>query len=360
MFILSERKLKIVEYDRNTIKTPNVHMKSPQNPNNGTLSFSSLKLNIAIGRCILSKDLTNLDLLFEASSSFMRYQTIINSSNLNLRLNKQNFELLRDFSRYSRIGELAQGVTYLFSQEYLNYPIVIDFKGFLKSKNKNAIIQGKTPDFILQKKSNFNYSLIESKGHYVSSSNSTKGVLRDALKQCKDGRSNINSALKNYNCNKSFGVCLKLQNEQAAKNSKIQYVDPNFEKIKNDKINLETIRYHYASWFLLMGNINIYNKLLGSQYIDKEDINFGSKKKINDRYYQMFNFFPPSNFLLNFYCFPSSRHKINKYGILMDVLELLMGEKDNFTYKTIKNIQDYESENYDIFGDGTIIESRMF
>ncbi len=72
MFIFGRKKIAILEKDKNSIVTPNVHLKDAINPNNGELKFSALKLNIAIARCILSKDLTNLDLLFESASSFFR------------------------------------------------------------------------------------------------------------------------------------------------------------------------------------------------------------------------------------------------------------------------------------------------
>jgi len=267
MFVFGNKKLAITEKDRVSIETSRVHMKDATNPNNGELRFSALKLNIAIARCVLSKDLTNIDLLFEGISSFFRYQTIINSQKTDLTLNKANFELLRDFSQKTRTGELAQGITYLLSQEHLNLPIVVDFEGFVKHINPNALIEGETPDFILQNETNFNYSIIESKGHYASNNNSTKGKLKKALDQCVNGKNIIDNAATNYTLNKSFGICVKLQNEQDNNTSEIQFVDPEYQD-ENKKFNLEIIRYHYASWFLLMGNMRIYEKLMGQELLN--------------------------------------------------------------------------------------------
>jgi len=357
MFTLGQKRLKIIEKERSSVETPRVHLKDAINPKNGTLNFSATKLNIAIARCILSKDLSNLDLIFESLSSYFRYQTIINTTKRDLTFNKANIGQLRDFSQKTRIGELAQGITYLLSQEHLNYPMVVDFEGFVRSKNSKALFTGETPDFIIQKKTDFNYSIIESKGHYATN-NSTKGKLNKALKQCENGEKIINSELGTYTMNKSYGVCVKLQNEQDKNISEIQFVDPtNFEK--NDNFNLEIVRYHYASWFLLMGNMQIYEKLIGQEYLTEEDLNNNQKEEINGIQYQMFNMFD-AMFPPYFYYFGHMhpRNRYRNYGIRLDVLNILMGKSNEFSETKTREIKDKYQKRYEIFYDGTIITAH--
>ena len=359
MFLFGSKKLDITEKDKNSIVTPKVHMKDATNPNNGELKFSALKLNIAIARCILSKDLTNLDLLFEGLSSFFRFQTIINTRNRDLTLNKANFELLRDFSQKTRIGELAQGIIYLFSQEHLKLPIVVDFEGFVKHINSNAVIDGETPDFILQKEANFNYSIIESKGHYASNNNSTKGKLKKALDQCDNGKNIIDNEAPNYSLTKSYGVCVKLQNEQDDNTSEIQFVDPEYQN-ENKNFNIEVIRYHYASWFLLMGNMRIYEKLIGQELLNEEDIESSEVVDVNGSSYVMFDLFP---FILefpfvDFWFYHHFGHRIRTYGIRKDVLNVLTGKSEEMPIIKLKESKSNDKK-YELFGDGTIINGTQ-
>ncbi|WP_103072052.1 hypothetical protein [Aquimarina sediminis] len=359
MFRLGRKQLDIKEKNKTSVETENARLKDATNPNNGTLRFSAIELHIAIARCILSRDLTNLDLVFESISSFFRYQTIINTAKMNLTLNKSNFELLRDFSKKTRIGELAQGITYLLAQEHLNFPIVVDFEGFVKYKNSNASINGKTPDFILQKATDFNYSLIESKGHYVSTSGSTKGKLNKALQQCDSGEQILNTEIPKYSLNKSFGVCLKLFNEQDSNKSEIQFVDPT-RNSRNDNFNIEIIRYHYASWFLLMGNMQIYEKLLGQKDLDEKDLRETNIKEINGTKYYMFDIFSSRFFFqFDFLFHMHYRREFRNYGIREDIVRLLMGKS-----KELPKMNDYESKNnenkkFEIFNDGTIINGTQ-
>ena len=359
MFTLGKKQLEIKEKDKASVETAKARMKDAIKPNNGILKFSALKLHIAIARCILSSDLTNLDLIFESISSFFRYQTIINTSKTDFTLNKSNFEILRDFSKKTRIGELAQGITYLLAQEHLNYPIVVDFEGFIKHKNPNASINGKTPDFILQKAANFNYSLIESKGHYVSTNASTKGKLNDALQQCANGEMIVNTEIANYSLNKSFGVCLKLFNEQDSNKSEIQFVDPS-NNARNDIFNLEVIRYHYASWFLLMGNMQIYEKLLGQKELDEKDLNETSIKEINGKKYCMFDIFSSRFFFhFDFLFHMHFRHDFRNYGIREDIMYLLIGKSVDFPIMNDNASNQQKRIEFEIFNDGTIINGTQ-
>lgn len=355
MFIFGTKNVNYREVKKDSITKAKKHLKYSSNKNN-ILEFDALKMNIAISRGILSKDLSNIDLMFEVFSSYFRYQRIINTSSRNLKLNKNEFENLRDFSGKTRIGEIAQGITYLFSQEILNYPIVVDFEGFLKNYS-NIKIEGKTPDFILQNHSDFNIALIESKGHYATNTNkSTKGKLNTALLQCNNGEIILKNNKSNYSVNKKYGVCLKLYSQNNEEESELQYVDPS-EDISNNEFNMDIIQYHYASLFLLFGNFKIYEKLISKELLSNSDIENRIKIKIFDKEYVKFeineflykwNFWDNINFI--------SENKIINYAVRIEVLEFLMGKTKYFGNIDfiIKN-ENLLEDNIKYFFDGVII-----
>lgn len=75
-----------------------------------------------------------------------------------------NKDVLRDFSKTTRIGELAQGINYALCFKVLGAVSVYDFKDFIQNeKGIRKAIKGKTPDYVIQYR-NGEYGLIESKG----------------------------------------------------------------------------------------------------------------------------------------------------------------------------------------------------
>lgn len=376
--------LNIIEKDRTSVLTPNKSLKNATHSHNGVLQFGPISFNIAIARCILSSNL-HPDTIYEAFSSFYRYQVIINTLSSVLTLNKNNFEILRDFSRLTRIGELAQGITYLLAQNHLGLPIVVDFEGFIKNKNPNITsISGRKPDFIAQNHIppsgrkpyfngedqtpnsncalNFNCTLIEAKGEYVKDKNpypNTKGKLRQALNQCTSGIRIMKTYLPHYKVVKSYGVCVKVHNEvDHNRISEIQFVDPSYDN-SNNEFNIELIQYHYASWFLLMGNMNIFNKLMEQKYIDTGDFDGRNKVEINGVIYYMFDSSKSKIFFNQYFGEQlNSIYRFGDYGIREDVLKVLMGESKKFDTIDLEDTLENDEKKYVIFNDGTIINSE--
>ncbi len=159
-----------------------------------------------------------------------------------------------------------------------------------------------------------------------------------------------------YSLTKSYGVCVKLCNEQDNNTSEIQYVDPKY-KNENTNFNLEVIQYHYASWFLLMGNMQIYQKLLGQELLNEDDIKNSETIKLNGNDYVMFDLFPyVFEFqFLNFWFYNFYRYRYKTYGIRKDILDVLMGKSRDMPTFKLKEENDYDDNQYELFGDGTII-----
>lgn len=353
MFLFGRKEVVIREYEKRSVSTPGRWMKEVNPRNEGSISFTSIKLHVAVSRAILSRDLFNLDLLFDVASSFLRYRALIDSRNQNLRLSREAFEALRDFSQKARLGELAQGIAMLFSQEFLRHPIFVDFHGFIKRKKPAARISGLTPDYIIQRNSDFNISLIESKGHYARHG-STKNKLAKGLKQCDNGKSILSTELPLYVTQKSYPLCFKIFDETDKDASEVQFIDPS-EARSNDNPNLEVIQYHYASWFLLMGHFRLYDRLLNSQVITQEDIAYSSVREYFGRTFIMFeekDFFLSIPYHLHFLSPPY----IARYGILKEVLDILMGK--SIRLSDVKFDLDYiedQAKGVAYFYDGTIL-----
>jgi hypothetical protein len=105
-----------------------------------------------------------------------------------------------------------------------------------------------------------------------------------------------------------------------------------------------------------MGNIQIYEKLLGQKDLDEKDLEETNIKEINGKKYYMFDIFSSlSLFQFHFIFHMYNRHDFWSYGIREDIMRLLMGKS-----KELQRINDYEPKNneknnFEIFYDGTII-----
>ncbi|MEN7547802.1 hypothetical protein AAG747_07775 [Rapidithrix thailandica] len=314
--------------------------------NQKKLNFSAFALWIAVARCWTSKELTDPELERKSNGFALLYGDMLSEEKF--ALISSGIEPVRDFSKTSGIGQIAQGVNFLFAQEILKFPIVVDFESFIKNKNSHAEITGPRPDFILHKDNTVenNIALLESKGQYNPPlTSSTKIVLKKALKQCENGRLIISNNLPMYNISKTFGTAVIFYNEQSSESSKIQYVDPEYPN-ENSTNNLDLIRYHYASWFFIMKNFVIYKKLINNEFLVESDIKKARKKKIFGQPFYLFKYNAEERF--EGYGFD--------YGLRVEVVDVLMGKKQKFNEIQFDiNIKDTQKNNFEYFKDGTII-----
>jgi hypothetical protein len=277
MFASGIKKIGIREIELASIVTKHISPRIKSRYRN--LSFDSDEFYVSTARAILSSNLS-LDTLLEAYSCFYKFQSIINTKNPILTLNKGMVENLRDFSKTAKLGELAQGVTWLVSQNILSYPFIIDYHGFLHNKGLQTTSMDKSPDYILSKKTNTSQiSLIESKCQYKQGNKSSKSKLKKALEQCKVGANFINGLPSKYQVNKYYGLCLNIKDEQSIFSSEVDFVDPESESENRDVPSDDIIRYHYASWFLLYCDMENFSKLKSDKPIARKQ-----------RMYSLFNY----------------------------------------------------------------------
>ena len=242
------KKIPITEYSSTSITTK---YKNPISINNyADLKISPLRLAIATAKCNFTRTATWIDGSFEAMSTFLRLNRMVaDSTGHSFLLKEQYVNNLRDFSRTSRLGELAQGINFLLVQEVLKIPTPVDFFGYCKQIH-NVEPTGKTPDFIGCTNPS-HYNLIESKGSLLSSDPDIKGRLRDAINQCDAGEKFLNG-IDLPNAQRKFGALAIfdfLDPKKSNNNSSIYFCDPADDNITKEFEALPLLTFYYKRLF---------------------------------------------------------------------------------------------------------------
>lgn len=355
MFFSGKKEIDVVEYTCSSTRKKHARLQKETNSVVGNkLEFSATKLSIALARTILSSDPSNLDLRFQILSSFFNMQSMVDTKSRNLRLNENITRKFRDFSLTGRIGELAQALNYLFTQELLKYPIVVDYEGFISNQNTPSLPEyiGEVPDFVAVKNNENKITLVESKGSCPKKQDSKlKTVLREALEQCDNGKDYLETNLF-YNVQNTYASGIWFSMSSNSWNTTLHFSDPNYDSNYRLKDFIELIRYHYCSWFALFGYYKQVFELLGNENISLEK----PEKSIfigDDEYYifdRDNNYYPYNTMTYNYYL----ENRFIAFGISYKVWEAL---KDP---GTIQNIEEYynepiSNEEMELFADGTVL-----
>lgn len=242
------KQIPLTEYSSSSITTK---YKTPISINNHTdINISPLRLVIATAKCCFTRTSSWVDESFEAISTFLRLNRMVaNTTNNSFLLKEQYIKNLRDFSRTSRVGELAQGINFLLAQEVLKIPTPVDFFGYCKQIH-NVEPTDKTPDFIGCTDSS-HYDLIESKGSLSNSNPDIKGRLRDALEQCDAGEKFLNG-IGLPNAQRKFGALAIfdfLDPNKPNNNSSLYFCDPADHHISKEFEALPLLTFYYKRLF---------------------------------------------------------------------------------------------------------------
>ncbi len=231
-------------------------VKLPTGHSTGML-FNGARLFIAIARAFLSGRLAQPDLSLEGKAVRYRFAPLIDGRFRNLRIRAAYLSHLRDFSLSTRIGELGQGLSWLFAQEKLSYLYVVDFRYYVKKKWPAVAITGRksTPDYILT--TGKRLSLLESKATTGVDKGAHNVALRDGILQCEEGRRILNA--NGAQVTSEFSVVSVLAKDPTG-NSYLYFADPGHDEPEvADPFDL--IRLHYASWFALAGDYETKERL---------------------------------------------------------------------------------------------------
>lgn len=355
--LIGKRSINFQEYTCVSARTMHKRLVQKSRKGSTQLQFSAIRVSVALARTILSINPRKIDLAFQSMSSIISLKTVIgNTSKLTL---VDNIEMrLRDFSLTTRVGELAQAISYMFAQDILRMPIVVDFEGYLHCQGYPIKVnKDSSPDFVLcDSLKSTQINLLESKGSMKNQvSKGLKTTLREALEQCDSGGrilsgSPIGSAVKN-----SYGtVVLFPEESETTWEACVHFADP---EIKNDtkiKDPLALIKYHYSTWFMLIGLTDEAIGLAGGGNLEmdlpQEEIIVNEKRYlIIGESHVLF----PNLFNENF--FIEIGEDIRKYGIAREIFHLLTtGDIEAFDEEQLISTP-ISNGGMEVFSDGTII-----
>ena len=333
-----EKEIQVVQYMPESVKKAGVRLAETGDVQ--TISFSSRKIIVALARTILSMNPKDADLIYQAISSYSALYPLIHPEK-EFRFIAHVDRKIRDYILSTRTGELAPALGYLFSQEQLNKPFVVDFKGLVG----DAVAQTTVPDQLAIALSG-EASFIESKG---SKDIRNKGKLRDAILQSENGATLVDLATDAY-----YGLFISIPKADADYPAAIHYTYTLNEGEPADNDIRALIYKHYASWFMLLGFQQAAESLANGEpmTMKKPKKTARIKKK---KYYVLdvkdSLFFRAVNVW-------DKQFKKAQFGIAADVFEFLTGAENIEISLPSQQAVQKQGEKFELFADSTIIISK--
>lgn len=254
-----ERCIDVSRYDSRLYSNKSLDFRKETALKSESLKLTYAKLCINTAKAML----TNASYYTPGITAFARtyFNTIpflLSEKDGYLAIEDKNRNVLRDFSKSTRIGEIAQGICYTAAFDMLDAYAVYDYVDFVKNKMhvKDRII-GRTPDYVLCYRDG-TYGVLESKG--TMAANPTP-LLKSGKEQFENGVEFLTSRsvkVKNgYASNVSFATTSKRMNRY----THMYLVDPIFDG--QGKIVLsekENIFYECSKLICLSGHNNVANQ----------------------------------------------------------------------------------------------------
>ena len=341
------QKIKIQEYTSASILKPSTRQhpeKIISSPcRHVDLDVNFLKFSTAMVKAntthISSVSSQAYDILLSGLSLF----GLLNYKGSHIKLKNGFRKKYRDFSRSGRIGELAQAINYIFSQERLGYKYIIDFDTFLNENSIKPIITGGTPDYVLLGKPGNNLSILESKGSSKKNKLTTpelRAKLQSAMgSQCLPGVRHIQKYSR-YNVSNSYASVIEFAESSEARESCIHFADPEYDNYDAQDYSVP-IRKFYSRWLAFLG-VELAVELYDRTFKFELPLNTFELIKIDgvDFYVQK------SNYNHKYLSIPV------RYGLSTEVIRLLeMGD-----YHAIFNLKGFHRsyDSMEIFSDGSV------
>ena len=218
------------------------------------------KLCIATAKAMLTNAVTYAyEIVGFARSYFYVIPYLITEKNGYLVFDNDNKDVLRDFSKSTRIGELAQGINYQMCIEQFGAYAVWDYKEFVKvhAKIKKRIV-GRSPDYVLCYKDG-TYGIIESKGTLLAD---PTPFLKNGKVQVENGRDFLSDngvGVKNgYAATVSFATSSK----RMQRHTTIYMADP--EGKGENRVEMrykDNVLRECAKFLCIAGNLELANML---------------------------------------------------------------------------------------------------
>lgn len=220
------------------------------------LRVSAVRLATAITKTQHSQPLRRGPLIWvtlEHMSALQRHMTAsapYTQGNLRLKAGYFDRTGLRDFSKTTKEGEYAQGLNFLFAQDVLKVPALVDYDHFCdEMKVPRLKANSSKPDFVGCENGQ-GYWLIESKGNLESSS--VKTELKKGISQCELGADHL-IAHSLPAPQKSYTTLVSFRNNYSALPTRICYVDPEYPDNGQPFETLQFLRSYYEKVIVALG-----------------------------------------------------------------------------------------------------------
>lgn len=274
------RKIDVKEYDNITIppkdpsKKKNWDIKKEKEDYSNSFRITYPELAFYIGLCVMTRcDKWSPEAVAFAKAYFQTIPAIVNGKIIKgdeyLTLNKENENLLRDFSKTTRVGELAQGINYFYFKKYKNVATIYDYKFFCEKKKCKT--KGKSPDYVLVYNDG-TIGLMESKG--ITKADPSYSI-QSGKEQCINGQSVLKKYVKNGFVS---AVNFATSSKRMTRTTRLYIVDPNTDNTHIESNMDEHIRYEYSKLFHYIGEKEIYEALRDNQQITKDMFNRFERK----------------------------------------------------------------------------------
>lgn len=257
---------RLIPYNLGVFRYSHPNFNSDSKVPEDDFSLDIIDLSYSTARTICSYHIDQRELYFDIIASLLSHLNFIDPTKTDLVLSESRYKRLRDFSKSTRIGEMAQGINALFIAKRLYYPYIIDFDLAKQktAKTLNLLTNGKSPDFIVLDNTLTKIGLFESKGNM--NGNITRD-LSNAMEQ-------INS-VKNPPCfSAKIPVCARFQDnndfsKKTLRKSRKSTINYGFiETTCAGTIDSDRIRkLHYASWFYLVGDFDRVESIINDNVV---------------------------------------------------------------------------------------------
>lgn len=330
-----EKEIQMIEYVPESVKKAGVRLAEAGEVQ--TISFTARKLIIALARTILAMNPKDRDVVHQAISSYSALYPLI-SEDREFRFAEDVDEKIRDYILSTRTGELAPAIGYLFAQEQLNKPFIVDFLGLLEDDAAKTTV----PDMIAAS-STGEVTFIESKG---SKDIRNKGKLRDALIQSESAATLVEGAVDDF-----YGLFISIPKADADYPASIHYTCTINEGQRKAQ-DLRRLMYkHYASWFMLLGFQEEAERLAGG-----EEIILKRPKKIvtvkKKKYYLLD---ASESLFFNAINIWDKQFKRARFAIAADVFTFLTGQvEESIDFPSYSQLLK-QGKKHDLFADGTAV-----
>lgn len=317
---------------------------------------SILELAIGVLRTSITKNLKNDKKVLFGINALTLLLGVVNETSRNLLLTKEAKDYFPDFSKSSRVGEIAQGLNYLYFQSQLGYIELNDFKDFAAELCPGISLDKSTPDFVMSTYTN-EAIILESKGSwaYKQGKNNLKAAIKNGMRQTHKGFNWIdkNSASTNPIVN-TFTSCAWLRDEGI---TDLYYMDPGYPS--QGLLSYRFTLRHFSTWFYLIGLSELAQVLQKGSFLEEDDVR-GVKfeeKIIGNTKYLVFS---TKNTKNNYLAKCILKNIIGKEDLQFGITEYIWNylnenKRRNINRKVAYQIKGYSDDNTIIFPDGTLV-----